>query len=58
MHPKVFAMSDFLWFEGIPFPVLDHEKEIIGECHNKFGFRDEDTVILSYPKSGKDHHGK
>ncbi|XP_049988052.1 bile salt sulfotransferase 2-like [Alexandromys fortis] len=45
-------MSDFLWFEGIPFPVLDHEKEIIGECHNKFGFRDEDTVILSYPKSG------
>ncbi|KAK7802638.1 hypothetical protein U0070_020089, partial [Myodes glareolus] len=29
-----------------------HEKEIIGECCNKFGFRDEDTVILSYPKSG------
>lgn len=51
-------MSDFLWFEGIPFPALDHEKEIIGECHNNFGFRDEDTVILSYPKSGKDHHGE
>lgn len=51
-------MSDFLWFEGIPFSALGHEKEIIGECCNKFGFRDEDTVILSYPKSGKDHHGK
>ncbi|XP_042121874.1 sulfotransferase 2A1-like [Peromyscus maniculatus bairdii] len=45
-------MSDYLWFEGIPFPTIEYEKEIIEETRNMFVIRDEDTVILTYPKSG------
>ena len=47
-------MSDYLWFEGIPFPALGFEKEILKEIGDKFVVRDEDTIILTYPKSGKD----
>uniref|UniRef100_A0A8C8TIK2 Sulfotransferase n=1 Tax=Peromyscus maniculatus bairdii TaxID=230844 RepID=A0A8C8TIK2_PERMB len=46
------AMSDYLWFEGIPFPTIGYDKEIIQKAHDKFVIRDEDTVILTYPKSG------
>nr|XP_042121985.1 probable alcohol sulfotransferase [Peromyscus maniculatus bairdii] len=45
-------MSDYLWFEGIHFPIIEYEKEIIEEIRNKFVIRDEDTFILTYPKSG------
>ncbi|XP_006997237.1 sulfotransferase 2A2-like isoform X1 [Peromyscus maniculatus bairdii] len=45
-------MSDYLWFEGIPFPVIEYEKKIIEESRDKFVIRDEDTVIVTYPKSG------
>ncbi|XP_028717834.1 bile salt sulfotransferase 1-like [Peromyscus leucopus] len=45
-------MSDYLWFEGIPFPTAVNEEEIIEEIRNVFVIRDEDTVILTYPKSG------
>ncbi|XP_028717601.1 bile salt sulfotransferase 2-like [Peromyscus leucopus] len=45
-------MSDYLWFEGIPFPIIKYEKEIIEKSCDKFVFRDEDIVILAYPKSG------
>ncbi|XP_027289810.1 bile salt sulfotransferase 1 isoform X3 [Cricetulus griseus] len=45
-------MSDYIWFEGIPFPAIDYQKEIIGEIRDKFVIRDEDTIILTYPKSG------
>ncbi|XP_006997240.1 sulfotransferase 2A1-like isoform X2 [Peromyscus maniculatus bairdii] len=45
-------MSDYLWFEGIPFPAVGFEKEIIQEACDKFVIRDEDTVIITYPKSG------
>ncbi|XP_015846737.2 LOW QUALITY PROTEIN: sulfotransferase 2A1-like [Peromyscus maniculatus bairdii] len=45
-------MSDYLWFEGVPFPIIEYEKEIIEEIRNKFVIRDEDTFILTYPKSG------
>ncbi|XP_038194812.1 probable alcohol sulfotransferase isoform X1 [Arvicola amphibius] len=45
-------MSDYLWFEGIPFPALGYKKEILEEIGDKFVVRDEDTVILTYPKSG------
>ncbi|KAM7340279.1 hypothetical protein ACRRTK_000894 [Alexandromys fortis] len=44
-------MSDYLWFEGIPFPILGYKREIL-ENRDKFVIRDEDTVILTYPKSG------
>ncbi|XP_059109570.1 sulfotransferase 2A1-like [Peromyscus eremicus] len=45
-------MSDYLWFEGIPLPSVEYKKEIIEESRDKFVIRDEDTVILTYPKSG------
>ena len=47
-------MSDYLWYEGIPFPTLRYDRETL-ENYDKFVIRDEDTVILTYPKSGKDH---
>ncbi|XP_052569189.1 sulfotransferase 2A1-like isoform X1 [Peromyscus californicus insignis] len=45
-------MSTYFWFEGIPFSSIAHIREIIEESHDKFVIRDEDTVIVSYPKSG------
>ncbi|XP_036022815.1 bile salt sulfotransferase 1-like isoform X2 [Onychomys torridus] len=44
-------MSAYSWFEGIPFSTILFKKEIIEKIH-KFVIRDEDTVILSFPKSG------
>ncbi|XP_049988056.1 sulfotransferase 2A1-like isoform X1 [Alexandromys fortis] len=45
-------MSDYLWFEGMPFPGLFYTKELLEDIRDKFVVRDEDTVILNYPKSG------
>ncbi|XP_059108665.1 probable alcohol sulfotransferase [Peromyscus eremicus] len=45
-------MSAYFWFEGIAFPAIVYKREIIEESHDKFVIRDEDTVIVSYPKSG------
>ncbi|XP_059109568.1 sulfotransferase 2A1-like [Peromyscus eremicus] len=45
-------MSDYLWFEGIPLPTAENQKEKIEESRDKLVIRDEDTVILTYPKSG------
>ncbi|XP_003514218.3 bile salt sulfotransferase 1-like isoform X1, partial [Cricetulus griseus] len=45
-------MSDYYWFEGIPFHNFGFGKEIIKEIRHKFVIRDEDTIILAYPKSG------
>ncbi|XP_036023434.1 bile salt sulfotransferase 1-like isoform X2 [Onychomys torridus] len=45
-------MSDYLWFDGIPLPSVWFEKEILKNVCDKFVIRDEDTVILTYPKSG------
>ncbi|XP_057618581.1 bile salt sulfotransferase 2-like [Chionomys nivalis] len=45
-------MSDYNWFEGIPFRAIRFKKEIIEEIRNNFVMRDEDTVIVTYPKSG------
>ncbi|KAM7340278.1 hypothetical protein ACRRTK_000893 [Alexandromys fortis] len=45
-------MSDYLWFEGMPFPGLFYTKELLEDIRDKFVVRDEDTVILTYPKSG------
>lgn len=48
-------MTDgYLWFEGLPFPVLGFSSEGIKEACAKFVLKDEDTVLLSYPKSGKE----
>ncbi|XP_052569155.1 sulfotransferase 2A1-like [Peromyscus californicus insignis] len=45
-------MSDLISFGGIPLPGIVVEKEFIEKICDKFMIRDEDTVILSYPKSG------
>ncbi|XP_031240047.1 bile salt sulfotransferase 2 isoform X2 [Mastomys coucha] len=45
-------MSDYNWFEGIPFPAIAFQKEIVEDVRNKFLVKDEDLFILSYPKSG------
>ncbi|XP_049988054.1 probable alcohol sulfotransferase isoform X2 [Alexandromys fortis] len=45
-------MSDYNWFEGIPFRAIRFKKEMIEEILNNFVMRDEDTVIVTYPKSG------
>ena len=47
-------MSDYLWFEGIPFSSFLNDKETLDKVSDKFVVRDEDTIILTYPKSGKD----
>ncbi|XP_029418335.1 bile salt sulfotransferase 1-like [Nannospalax galili] len=45
-------MSDYMWFEGIPLPLVVCESEVMREIHDKFEVRNEDIVILTYPKSG------
>ncbi|KAL1765367.1 bile salt sulfotransferase 1-like, partial [Sigmodon hispidus] len=45
-------MSDYNRFEGIPFSSINFKKEMYEEIRDKFVMRDEDTVILTYPKSG------
>ncbi|KAM5236412.1 3-beta-hydroxysteroid sulfotransferase-like [Ctenodactylus gundi] len=40
-----------MWLEGIPFP-RDNSNEGRKEVRNKFVVKDEDTIVLSYPKSG------
>lgn len=48
-------MSDgYVWFEGIPFPVVDFTPEHLGEVQKNFVFKDEDVLTLSFPKSGKE----
>ncbi|XP_028385970.1 bile salt sulfotransferase [Phyllostomus discolor] len=45
-------MSDgYMWFEGVPFPVVGYTLEHLKAMHN-FVFKDEDVLILSFPKSG------
>lgn len=46
-------MTDkFLWIEGIPFPTVYFSPEIIREGCDRFVLRDEDTLLVTYPKSG------
>ena len=49
-------MPEYAWFEGIAFPNLGVQKEILEDIRNKFVVKEEDLIILTYPKSGKDHH--
>ncbi|MBZ3885048.1 Bile salt sulfotransferase [Sciurus carolinensis] len=43
---------EFLWFEGLPFPFVGHTIEGLKEACTKYVIKDEDTVMVSYPKSG------
>uniref|UniRef100_A0A2K6PVG7 Sulfotransferase n=1 Tax=Rhinopithecus roxellana TaxID=61622 RepID=A0A2K6PVG7_RHIRO len=44
--------DDFLWFEGIAFPNMGFRSEIVRKVRDEFVIRDEDVIILTYPKSG------
>ncbi|XP_077887869.1 3-alpha-hydroxysteroid sulfotransferase-like [Ictidomys tridecemlineatus] len=43
--------SDYLWFEGIGFPVIGYSYEVLKEACAQFVIKDEDTVLVNYPKS-------
>uniref|UniRef100_A0A8D2D4T5 Sulfotransferase n=1 Tax=Sciurus vulgaris TaxID=55149 RepID=A0A8D2D4T5_SCIVU len=43
---------EFLWFEGLPFPDFGFSSAVMKEACTKFVIKDEDTVMVSYPKSG------
>ncbi|XP_058385704.1 sulfotransferase 2A1-like [Diceros bicornis minor] len=46
-------MSDqYVWLKGIPLPALTFIPEALREEWETFVFKDEDVVILTYPKSG------
>ncbi|MBZ3876422.1 Ran-specific GTPase-activating protein [Sciurus carolinensis] len=44
--------DDHVWFEGLPFPIVGYSSELIKEACTKFVIKDEDTVMVSHPKSG------
>ncbi|XP_076783100.1 sulfotransferase 2A2-like isoform X3 [Arvicanthis niloticus] len=45
-------MSDYSWFEGIPLSPTWFSKEIMEDVCNKFVVKEDDLIILTYPKSG------
>ncbi|XP_076783107.1 sulfotransferase 2A2-like [Arvicanthis niloticus] len=45
-------MSDYMWFEGVPFPDIEFQKEILEDVCNEFLVKEEDLILLAYPKSG------
>uniref|UniRef100_A0A8D2D2B6 Sulfotransferase n=1 Tax=Sciurus vulgaris TaxID=55149 RepID=A0A8D2D2B6_SCIVU len=45
-------MTYEVWYEGLHFPDFDYSIEGIKEACTKFVIKDEDTVMVSYPKSG------
>ncbi|XP_011376464.1 bile salt sulfotransferase [Pteropus vampyrus] len=46
-------MSDeYVWFEGIPFPFVGFSPEHLRDIKENFVLKDEDVLILTFPKSG------
>ncbi|XP_052036548.1 probable alcohol sulfotransferase isoform X2 [Apodemus sylvaticus] len=45
-------MSEYTWFEGIAFSTKVIKKETLENIRNKFVVKEEDLIILTYPKSG------
>ncbi|XP_012891619.1 PREDICTED: bile salt sulfotransferase-like [Dipodomys ordii] len=43
---------DYLWYQGIPFPAMGYNPEIIKAAHEKLVLKDEDIITVTYPKSG------
>ncbi|XP_042556322.1 sulfotransferase 2A1-like [Dipodomys spectabilis] len=44
--------QDYVWFQGIPFPVLDICPEHIKAVQDELVLKDEDIITVTYPKSG------
>ncbi|XP_043293759.1 sulfotransferase 2A1-like isoform X1 [Cervus canadensis] len=42
----------FIWFEGILFPRLNYSTELLREVQERFIIKDEDVLLLTFPKSG------
>lgn len=48
-------MSDeYVWFEGIPFPFVGFSPEYLRDIKENFVLKDEDVLILTFPKSGEE----
>ena len=43
----------FVWFEGTPFRSLDYSSELLKDMQESF-LKDEDVLLLTFPKSGKE----
>ncbi|XP_006868145.1 PREDICTED: bile salt sulfotransferase-like [Chrysochloris asiatica] len=44
--------TDYLWFEGIPLPTSGFNIEDMKRNRDEFVVRDEDVIMVTYPKSG------
>ncbi|XP_069856067.1 sulfotransferase 2A1-like [Dipodomys merriami] len=44
--------QDYVWYQGIPFPVVDYYPERIKAVHEELVLKDEDIITMTYPKSG------
>ncbi|XP_031537831.1 sulfotransferase 2A1 [Vicugna pacos] len=44
--------DDYVWFEGIAFPSTGYSPELLRDVWENFVFKDEDVILLTYPKSG------
>ncbi|XP_069856081.1 sulfotransferase 2A1-like [Dipodomys merriami] len=44
--------QDYMWYQGIPFPVVDFNPERIKAVHEELVQKDEDIITMTYPKSG------
>ncbi|XP_069857185.1 sulfotransferase 2A1-like [Dipodomys merriami] len=44
--------QDYVWYQGIPFPVVDYYPEHIKAVHEELVLKDEDIITVTYPKSG------
>ncbi|KAF5918515.1 hypothetical protein HPG69_018299 [Diceros bicornis minor] len=49
---ETLTQDEYLWYEGIHFPILGFIPELLREAWETFVFKDEDVLILTYPKSG------
>ncbi|XP_069857182.1 sulfotransferase 2A1-like [Dipodomys merriami] len=44
--------QDYVWYQGIPFPVVDTCPEHVKAVHEELVLKDEDIITVTYPKSG------